>query len=176
MLIAIIIWAYREFIHDLPKKTKQKYILTDDTITESGHTLYRIKACRSFGHIKAGTLGGYIESEYNLDHSGNCWIGDNAKVYGHAKIYENAEVYEEAQVYDYGWVSGDARVHGEAMIFGNTYVFEHGDISGDACVYGKVHVRGRPKLNSGIWNQLIQIDEQYYLISNTLGKILMEMG
>ena len=50
--------------------------------------LYRIKALVDIPNIvKAGELGGYIESEKNLSHKGNCWMGDDAKVYGDAYIY-----------------------------------------------------------------------------------------
>ena len=66
--------------------TNKKYTLVkSDTVTTwDGRTLYRIKAkvaIASLG-IAAGTLGGYVESEKNLDHSGNAWVSGNAQVYG----------------------------------------------------------------------------------------------
>ena len=39
-------------------------------------------ACKDFGNIKKGDFGGYVESEKNLSHEGNCWVYDGAKVYG----------------------------------------------------------------------------------------------
>ena len=44
-------------------KLWKKYELTDETIEISGHTLYRIRALRSFGVIETGQLGGFIEKE-----------------------------------------------------------------------------------------------------------------
>ena len=59
---------------------EKKYILTDETIECLGRTLHRIQAVKDFGTISAGTLGGYIESETNLDHTGNARVSDNARV------------------------------------------------------------------------------------------------
>lgn len=54
---------------------EKKYILTDETIKVNGKTLYRIKALREFSNVKAGDLGGFVESESNLSHDGylNFW-------------------------------------------------------------------------------------------------------
>ena len=41
----------------------RKYEFTDDTIEVDGHTLYRIRSLRSFGDVKEGDIGGYIEDE-----------------------------------------------------------------------------------------------------------------
>ena len=74
----------------------KKYILTDDVIDFNGHTLHRIKAVRDFDCVKAGDLGGFIESEKNLDHDGDAWVSDSALVS------------------DSAWVTGDALVSGNA--------------------------------------------------------------
>lgn len=43
--------------------------------------LYRIKALIDIPNIvKAGELGGYIESEKNLSHEGNCWVSDDGYI------------------------------------------------------------------------------------------------
>lgn len=62
--------------------TQKKYeLLKNDTITApNGKTLYRIKSLINFGVVVAGSLGGYIEKEDNLAHSGNAWVSDNARV------------------------------------------------------------------------------------------------
>ena len=45
---------------------EKKYILTDETITlRCSVILHRIKAIRSFGNVKEGDLGGWIEKEDN---------------------------------------------------------------------------------------------------------------
>ena len=76
-----------------------KYKLTDEKIKHNGRTLYRIQALKDFGDVKAGELGGYVESETNLSHEGNCWVADEAKVFHEARISDNAWVYDDAQVY-----------------------------------------------------------------------------
>ena len=42
--------------------------------------LYRIKALKDFNDVKSGDLGGFVDSENNLSHEGNCWIYDSAVV------------------------------------------------------------------------------------------------
>ena len=64
----------------------KKYELTSETKVINGVKLHQIKALNSFGNIKEGDLGGWIESEKNLSQDGN------AKVYDNAKVGENAEV------------------------------------------------------------------------------------
>ena len=55
----------------------KKYELTTETLQFAGRTLYRIKAVKDFGSVKAGELGGWIESEENLSQTGNAWIYDD---------------------------------------------------------------------------------------------------
>ena len=88
--------------------TQKKYeLLKNDTITApNGKTLYRIKALIDFGVVLAGSLGGYIEKEDNLTHTGNAWVYGDARVYGNARVSGDARVYGDAQV------SGDTRVSG----------------------------------------------------------------
>ena len=87
---------------------EKKYILTDDVIDFDGHTLHRIKAVRDFDCVKAGDLGGFIESEKNLDHDGDAWVTDSARVTGDAWVTYSARVTDSASV------TGDAVVSGAA--------------------------------------------------------------
>ena len=77
-------------------------LLLDDAVEYLGIKLFRIRALNSFGNVKAGDIGGYIEKEENLSESGNSWVYGNASVYGNAMVYGNASVYGNARV------SGDA--------------------------------------------------------------------
>ena len=70
-------------------------IRTDLSIEVCGHTLFRIECTQDFKEIKAGTLGGYIEKEENLD--GDAWVYGNARVYGNAQVCGNAKVCGNAQ-------------------------------------------------------------------------------
>lgn len=101
----------------------KKYELTEETKVIGGKTLFRIRALRSFGDIKAGDLGGFIENERNLSHEGNAWVGDNA------------------------WVDGNARVSGDGLINSNNdYLCEQGlgshnrSASFFKCKDGHIHV------------------------------------
>lgn len=58
-----------------------KYELTSETSQYAGHILHRIKALKDFGSVKAGELGGWIESEENLSQTDNAWVYNNAKVF-----------------------------------------------------------------------------------------------
>ena len=82
----------------------KKYCFTGEEKTVRDAVLRRIKALRSFGDVKEGDLGGWIEKESNLSHEGNCWVYGNAGVYGNAEVSGNAGVYGNAEV------SGSERV------------------------------------------------------------------
>jgi len=115
----------------------KKFELTAEFVTNVfGKKLFRIKALITFSNVKKGELGGFIEKEDNLSHSGDAWVYGNARVYGNACVYDNARVYGnarvsgDARVYDNAWVYGNARVSGDACVSGDARV------SGDAWVYG----------------------------------------
>ena len=78
----------------------KKYEFTGETKRVNGRTLHRIRALTSFGSIKAGQLGGWIEKEENLADEGDAWVYGDAKVFGDAKVYDDAKVYGDAKVYD----------------------------------------------------------------------------
>lgn len=119
----------------------RKYeLLKDDHINYRGITLYRIKALKDFGDIKAGDLGGYIESEKNLSQDGSCWVYYNAKVFNNARVYDNAYVSGNAKV------SGVAFVYGNAEVFGSAIVFDNAEVYDNAYVYGNAEVYQNAKI------------------------------
>ncbi|WP_273758704.1 hypothetical protein [Bartonella sp. AU55XJBT] len=133
----------------------RKYEFTDETTEVKDRygrviTLYRIRALRSFGSVKKGALGGFIESEYNLSHDGSCWVGDNAKVYnaaivwGHAKVFENAIICDEAHVNGFAKVHGNVRAYGSAIIGGRARIF------GDTQLFSGAWVTGRKEISTGL--------------------------
>lgn len=69
-----------------------KYKLTKNKKEWCGITLFQIEATASFGSVKKGELGGYIEKEANLDQEGNAWVYGNARVSGNALVSGNARV------------------------------------------------------------------------------------
>ena len=82
----------------------KKYELTKASMVIQGRELFRIKALVSFGNVKEGDMGGYIEKEDNLSQDGNSWVGgnaiviENATVGGHAVVDGNARVREDVRM------------------------------------------------------------------------------
>lgn len=65
--------------------------------------------------IPAGTLGGYVGSEANLDQSGTCWIYPEAVVKDSARVAEEAEVHAGCVIKDRAQVSGSASLYMVSM-------------------------------------------------------------
>ena len=121
----------------------KKFELTSETkINIFGKKLFRIKALISFGDVKAGETGGWVEKEENVNQSGNAWVYDNAKVFGDAWVYDNAKVSGNAWVYDNAKVFGDAWVYDNAKVSGDAWVYDNAKVYGDAMVSGNAWVSG----------------------------------
>ena len=61
-----------------------------------------------FNNIKCGDKGGWIESEYNLSQSGDCWVFGNANVFGNAEVFGDAVICSSKDyiVFKNWWSSG----------------------------------------------------------------------
>ena len=116
-------------------------MLHEDKIEIGSHTLYRIRALKDFGDVKAGDIGGYIEKEENLSQEGTCWIYDNAWVRGNAKVYDSAKVFGNA------WVSGDAKICGNAKVYDGAKVYGSAWVGDNAWVRGNAKVYGNAKIS-----------------------------
>lgn len=92
----------------------KKFELTTESIYLLGTKLFRIKALVTFGCVKKGELGGFVEKEENLDHTGSAWIFRNARVYGNALVHGDEEVSGNAEV------SGN-QMHATVKGFGSQY-------------------------------------------------------
>ena len=101
----------------------KKYRLTGNHINIGSRILYQIEALKDFGNVKAGDLGGYIESEKNLSQYDNAWVYGDAQVLGNAQVFDNARVYGNACVFDKAEVYGNALVYDNAQVLGNARVF-----------------------------------------------------
>lgn len=110
----------------------KKYAITSDCIRyRRDLMLYRIIALRDFGNVKAYELGGYVEDESNLSQEGDCWIGENAKVFGHATV------------------TGSALVSGNARVYGGAHVTDHAHVHDDADIYGGARIVGNLMIGGG---------------------------
>ena len=102
--------------------SNKKYEFTGETKEWRGHILHRIRAIVDIAYVKAGAVGGWIESESNLSENGNAWVYGDAKVCGNARVCGNA------------WVYGDAKVCGNARVYGDADVYGDAEVCGDAKV------------------------------------------
>lgn len=133
-----------------------KYALTGESKEFEGHTVYRIRALRNFGNVKAGTLGGWVSDDGAetlsdgglirrvfvdvLSHEGNCWIADDAIVIGKSiRVMDDALVCESA-IIDGGAVAGSSIVSGHARVDQCASVEGVSRISGNAYITNEAAV------------------------------------
>ena len=133
----------------------KKYELTTEYKEIGNIKLFRVKALTSFGNVKAGEIGGYIEKEDNLSQSGNAWVDGNARVNGNARVRDNALVDGNARVDGTALVDGNARVDGNVWVIGNARVGDNAIVDGNAWVRGDAWVKG---------NAWVRGDEDYTTI------------
>ena len=153
---------------------QQKYILTNETFELLGHTLHRIQAVRDFADVKAGDLGGFVESTINLSQSGNCWIYDNACVFGNASVSIDAKVKDHAVVYNtYTNAPGDSRlkrtsvsdsavVEHRAIIRNRAMIKHFSVVSGNAIIENEVQLTGHSFV--GYDSIIAQLDEYFVVV------------
>jgi UDP-3-O-[3-hydroxymyristoyl] glucosamine N-acyltransferase len=125
----------------LPSGEKKYELVPDERIVLADTTLYRIRALKDFGHVKAGCLGGFIESERNLGHHGICWIADEAQVRDAAVVSDDAQVFGCARIYDRARISDGAKVLGNAQVFEDGWIFKNGLVFDNAMIFGEGQVR-----------------------------------
>ena len=107
---------------------KYKILYDDKKEVYDDVFVYRVQALKHFSDVKAGDIGGYVQSENNLSQEGDCWIYDDAIAYNNSKIIDNAKVCNKAILADNAIVMEDATVKDEAYIVGN------GNILGKAVI------------------------------------------
>lgn len=136
----------------MKEENMKKYELTAESKEYGGRKLFRIKALVSFGNVKKGELGGWIEEEQNLSHFGNAWVGGNARVYDKARVWEDAQVYDDAVVFGNVWISdkaqvcGHAKVHGDVWVCGNAFVCYSAQVCDNALVCGDAFVSNEAQI------------------------------
>lgn len=109
---------------------------------------HRIKALRDFGSVKAGDLGGWVETEDNLSHEGLCWlfgaaaaleegrVKQDAMLFDNAKVFGKGEVYEHAIIRDTSYVAGNGKVGGGAIVKGGSAIEDISLVCGIAQLTG----------------------------------------
>lgn len=171
----------------------KKYELTGEKQINLGYEVKRICTVRDFGDVKAGDIGGWIESEENLSHGGSCWVYDdavvcecarvegdatvsdralicgnakvvnNAKVSGKALVMEQSFLFGDCQVTDLVLVRGRARISGSAKLYGGARVYGDVEVSGNAKVAGLVVLKGHAKVGE---NAFLREKEDIFTVSH----------
>ena len=150
-----------ELDNEVQSEASAKYEITDETHPKS-KKFRRIRALKSFswvsGRIKAGDLGGYVESEKNLSQKGSCWIAKSGIVAGNAVVKDSAVVTDTAQVMGDAKISGKSRIYGNATVSGKTVVedshvsqnakvMNNASVVGDSNIEGSAEVYGSAKIS-----------------------------
>lgn len=84
--------------------------------------------------VKAGDLGGWVESRRTLSHDGDCWIGQNAVVADSCRVNEDALVTGNATLMYECKVSGNAVIKDDAILTGKIIVKDNAVISGKTSI------------------------------------------
>lgn len=127
----------------------KKYELTDETKKIKGHVLHKIRALRDFAYVNEGETGGWVESEDNLSQKGECWVTDEACVYGQARIVDDAQIFGHALICGSAFIAGRTHVRDYAVIKDHAFIegtgtriTNHATVCGHAKIYNRVTVDG----------------------------------
>lgn len=151
-----------QILYDDNKMQKVPYI--DEHVK-----VYRIKALIDFTNIlgrkvSTGDLGGFVQSEDSLSHSGKCWIEQEACVFENATVSDDASVEWCALAYGNAKISGKSRLGKEAKAYGNSSisgcayvggcseVYDNAQISGDAELYSYTVICGDAVVKTNHWH------------------------
>lgn len=98
--------------------------------------LHRIRALADLNkEVKAGAVGGYVESEDNLSQEGACWVYDDAVACEEACVAQDAALRGNAMACGSAFVGGHAGVAGAAVIQDCAIVLA-GSVFENACICG----------------------------------------
>ena len=140
---------------------EKKYELIKSKVTcgsyRTRRPLYRIKALRDFDDVHMGDIGGFVESEDNLSHYGNCWIYNDGKVYDHAIVMDNAKVYGKSEVSGRAHVNGNAKLLGTADVNCDAFVGGHAIIKGNSAITGHAVVEDDAIVNRAVIRDNVHI-------------------
>jgi UDP-3-O-[3-hydroxymyristoyl] glucosamine N-acyltransferase len=131
------------------KRLKQWLYLSD------GRRVERIQAIRSFGNVKEGDIGGFIEDDNNLSHNGNCWIADDAiasgqsRVSGNALLKDSARIDHRVKVSDFAVIQDRAMLRDDVFVYGNAVVGFQSLLAGAVTICDHAVVLCHPRYTCG---------------------------
>ena len=95
----------------MKRENSLKYEITDMQ-HPACKNLYRIRALIDIGtDVKAGDLGGYVESAYNLSQYGDCWLYDDSRMFDHSRMRGNSQMHDHSLMLDYSIMLDNSRMH-----------------------------------------------------------------
>ena len=113
----------------------KKYEITDIAHPDNPK-LHRIRALIDLTeNIHVGDLGGFVETENNLDQEGFAWIGEDAIACEDSYIGGDAILADSAVARDSAYVGNNAVIADHAVVQDNAIVCD-GYISGNSCICG----------------------------------------
>ena len=104
----------------------KKYKLSNITMKFEGRTLYRVIALKDFANVKKGDLGGWVSSEDNLSHYGNCWVYNNAMCMDNSRMFDNSKMYNGSRMF------GNSRMRDDSIMFNNSTMYGRSEMNGNS--------------------------------------------
>ena len=152
----------------------KKYVLTNITMDFMGRTLYRIKALKDFADIKAGELGGWVQTEDNLSQEGNCWIYDNGKCMDNARIYTNSIMCDNSLMYGNSMMFDYSRMFDYSIMCDNSVMHDHSVMLDNSIMRGEsvMNNNGFLKNKENLYGKLVTKVDRFIEINNTEGRIV----
>ena len=118
----------------------KKYEITDIAHPDNPK-LHRIRALTDVGtDVHKGDLGGFVETENNLDQEGFAWIGEDAIACEDSYIGGDAILADSAVARDSAYVGNNAVIADHAVVQDNAIVCG-GLLTGKSCVCGYAVIR-----------------------------------
>lgn len=120
-------------------------------------TVKRIVSLEDFADVKAGDIGGWIQSETNLSQVGHCWVYDESVVGEDARVTNNASVRGMSYIGGVSVVRDDASVDGNCSVSGSSVIEQNASVSSNAVVVNS-SVREECKVteNASVYDSLIE--------------------
>jgi len=126
--------------YEFTKNSKVVNVKGVDVLVREIRALTDFSASHDF--IQKGTVGGYIESEYNLSQKGTCWLDKDSVVLGEGRLLGKAYlksgmIYDKAQVtdafVDTSIIKGLTAIWGASKIIRST-------IEGNSNIFGSTYI------------------------------------
>ncbi len=174
-----------------------KYEFTGETLLYEGVLLQQIVAIRDiYTHhdympanalvTVAGTVGGWIESESSLSHSGGCFVYDDAKVFNHSAVHHNACIRNEAVIANHSMIYDNAIVKDNARVDYHSSLCNYARATNKSLIKNHSHLSdcasatNNSIVNSAFLNYFADIGKDAYITSRedylVIGNVGSELG